>query len=302
MTHDARHRKADRAALLSGLAWTAPWWLGFLLLMAGPLVATLYLSFCDYSLLEPPAFVGVENYVTLVRDENVHKVLWNTLIYAAISVPLMTALAVGLAILVNQPIRGQAFFRAAIFVPTIVPLVAAGIVWMWLLNPESGLVNETLKAIGISRPPLWLESPQWAMTTLIGVSLWFVGTPMVIYLAGLQEIPETLYEAARLDGASAWGRFWHVTLPGLSPVILFNVVVGLINAWQVFALPFVMWRTRPGPDRAAYFYTTYLFDNAFTYLKMGYASALAWVQLLIILTLTGLVFWLSRRSVHYVGR
>jgi multiple sugar transport system permease protein len=172
---------------------------------------------------------------------------------------------------------------------------------MWLLNPECGLVNNTLRAVGVTDPPLWLESPQWAMVSLVIVSLWFVGSPVVIYLAGLQEIPESLYEAAWLDGASRLRQFWHVTLPGLSPVILFNVIVGIINAWQVFALPYLMWRTRPGPDRATYFYTMYLFDNAFSYLKMGYASAMAWVQLLIILALTALVFVASRRMVHYRG-
>jgi multiple sugar transport system permease protein len=139
------------------------------------------------------------------------------------------------------------------------------------------------------------------MASLVLVSLWLIGSPVVIYLAGLQEVPEQLYEAARLDGASAPRQLWHVTLPGLSPIILFNVVVGVINAWQVFALPFVMWRTRPGPDRATYFYTMYLFDNAFSYLKMGYASAMAWIQLLIILALTGLLFVISRRAVHYQG-
>lgn len=287
---------------LAGLLWTAPWWLGFLLLTAGPMLASLYISFCDYPLLQPPLWVGAANYQQLAGDPVFHKVLWNTLVFSVLSIPITTALAIGLAVLVNQPIRGQAFFRACIFVPTIVPLVAAGIVWMWLLNPEFGIVNATLRGLGVAHPPLWLESANWAMASLVIVSLWFVGSPMVIYLAGLQEIPESLYEAAKLDGASGWGRFRHVTVPGLSPVILFNVVVALINAWQVFALPYLMWRTRPGPDRATYFYTMYLFDNAFSYLKMGYASAMAWVQLLIILALTGLMFWISRRSVHYAGQ
>ncbi len=291
-----------RRDLVAGLLWTAPWWLGFLLLTAGPLAATLYLSFCDYSLLQPPVFTGLENYRQLAVDPTFRKVLVNTVVYAALWIPTMTVLAIGLAILLNRPIRGQAFFRAAIFVPTIVPLVAAGVVWMWLLAPESGLVNELLRRVGVASPPLWLESPRWAMIALVMVSLWFVGTPMVIYLAGLQEIPLTLYEAARLDGASSWGQLRHVTLPGLSPIILFNLVVAIINAWQVFALPYVMWRTRPGPDRATFFYTTYLFENAFTNLKMGYASAMGWVQLLIILGLTGLTFWISRRSVHYVSQ
>ncbi|MFH0982708.1 MAG: sugar ABC transporter permease [Planctomycetota bacterium] len=286
--------------LLKGLAWTAPWWLGFVLLLAGPMALSLYLSFCDYPLLQPPVYVGSENYRSLLSDPVFHKVLLNTLWFAALSIPISTVLAIGLAVLLNQPVRGQAWFRACLFLPTVVPLVAAGVVWMWMLNPQYGLINSSLRAVGVPGP-LWLESPQWAMFALVLVSLWFVGSPVIIYLAGLQEIPESLYEAALLDGASRWRRVWHVTLPGLSPVILFNVVIGLITAMQVFALPFVMWRMRPGPDRATYFYTMYLYDNAFRYLKMGYASAMAWIQVLIILALTSLVFLLSRRAVHYRG-
>ncbi len=293
--------RAGRESLLTGLLWTAPWWLGFLLLLAGPMALSLYISFCDYPLLQPPVFVGGANYQQLVGDPVFHKAVANTIVYAALSIPIGTALAVLLAVLLNQRVRGQALFRACVFVPTIVPLVAAGVIWLWLLNPEYGLLNTGLHALGMAQPPLWLESPRWAMASLILVSLWFLGSPVMIYLAGLQEIPVELYEAAKLDGASATRRFWHVTLPGLSPVILFNVVIGIITAWQIFALPFVMWRTRPGPDRATYFYTMYLFDNAFSYLKMGYASAMAWVQLLIILALTAMVFVVSRRAVHYRG-
>jgi multiple sugar transport system permease protein len=284
--------------LLAGLLWTAPWWLGFLLLLAGPMLLSLYISFCDYPLLQPPLWVGGANYVHMAGDPVYWKTIRNTLLFAILSVPLATALAILLATLLNQPIRAQAFFRACIFVPNIVPLAAAAVVWMWMLNPQLGPVNTALGSVGVEGP-LWLESPQWAMASLVLVTLWLIGSPVVIYLAGMQDIPQSLYEAAHIDGASPRRQFWHVTLPGLSPVILFNVIVAVINAWQVFALPYVMWRTRPGPDRATYFYTMYLFDNAFTYLKMGYASAMAWIQMLIILALTALVFWASRRMVHY---
>jgi multiple sugar transport system permease protein len=287
-------------AWVHGLLWTSPWWLGFLMFLAIPMGVSLYISFCDYPILQPPVYVGAANYEQLARDPVFHKVLKNTLVYAALAIPAGTLLAVVLAVLLNQKVRGQAFFRACIFVPTVVPLVAAAVVWMWMLNPEYGLMNQALGVVGIEGPG-WLDSPQWAMVALVLVSLWFIGSPVVIYLAGLQEIPEMLYESAELDGASAVRRFWHVTLPGLSPVILFNVIVGIIATWQVFALPYVMWRGRPGPDRATYFYTMYLFDNAFHYLKMGYASAMAWIQLLIILALTGLVFLVSRRAVYYRG-
>ncbi|MFQ5807147.1 MAG: carbohydrate ABC transporter permease [Phycisphaerae bacterium] len=285
---------------LQGLLWTAPWWLGFLLLLAGPMGLSLYISFCDYPLLQPPVYVGAANYKELAGDPVFHKVLTNTFTYATLAIPLGTVLAVLLAVLLNQNARGQAVFRACIFVPTVVPLVAVAVVWMWMLNPEFGLINQSLRALGIEGP-MWLASPRWAMASLVLISLWSVGSPVVIYLAGLQEIPETLYEAATIDGASRPRQFWHVTLPGLSPVILFNVIIAIIVTWQIFALPYVMWRSQPGPDRATYFYTMYLFDNAFRFLKMGYASAMAWIQLLIILALTGLVFVASRRTVFYRG-
>ncbi len=318
------------SATLQGLLWTAPWWLGFLLFLAIPMGFSLYISFCDYPLLQPPVFTGAANYRALAADATFQKVIGNTFLYAALAIPLGTILAILLAVLLNQEVRGQAFFRACVFVPTIVPLVAVGVVWMWMLNAEAGLVNQAVRPIGQlvqpvatalssvtsdaewTRPvvgvvrdladgPAWLDRPFWAMLALVLIAMWMLGSPVVIYLAGLQDIPASLYEAAELDGASGIRRFWHVTLPSLSPVILFNVIVGIIATWQIFALPYVMWRTRAGPQESTYFYTMYLYDNAFKYLKMGYASAMAWIQLLIILALTGLVFLASRRSVHYRG-
>jgi multiple sugar transport system permease protein len=292
-----------QSSLITGLLWTSPWWLGFLFLLALPMGYSLYISFCDYSLLQPAVFIGPENYVNLWGDPDFRRVVRNTLLFAAVCVPATTLLAIALAVMLNQRVLGLAFFRACIFVPSIVPLVTAGVVWMWMLNPEYGLVNQGLALVGIPHDwrPNWLESAAWAMPSLILVSLWFAGAPMVIYLAGLQEIPIELYEASRLDGASRVRQLWHVTLPGLSPVILFNVIVGIITSLQVFALPFVMWRMRPGPGGMAHYYTTYLYQNAFQYLKMGYASAMAWIQLIIVLLLTGLVFWASRKTIYYRG-
>ncbi len=311
-------------AVASGLLWTAPWWLGFLLFLAVPMGMSLYISFCDYPLLQRPVYIGAANYRALVVDPVFHKVLLNTAVYAALAIPLGTVAAVLLAVLLNQRVRGQSWFRACVFVPTVVPLVGTGLVWLWMLNPEYGLINQALRWISptldglnaalaaltghraqwltrLAAGPEWLSLPGWAMAALVLVSLWGLGSAVVIYLAGLQEIPEELYEAAMLDGASATRRFWHVTLPGLSPVILFNVIIALIGTWQIFALPYVLMRGEPGPQRSTYFYTMYLFDNAFRYLKMGYASAMAWIQLLIILALTGLVFLAGRRAVYYRG-
>ncbi|MFO0838471.1 MAG: sugar ABC transporter permease [Phycisphaerae bacterium] len=286
--------------LPAGLLWTAPWWLGFLFFLAVPLGASLYLSFCDYTLLQPPAFIGWANYLSLASDADFGKVVFNTLVYSLLAVPLGAIVAVALALLLNRTARGQAFFRACVFLPTIVPLTAAAMVWMWMLNPQAGLVNEPFRWAGMS-PPNWFDRPAWAMAALVLISLWFVGSPTVIYLAGLQEIPLELYEAAELDGASPWGRFRNVTLPGLGPVVLFNVIIAILTAWQIFALPYILWRTQKGPDGATYFYAMYIYDAAFRDLRMGYASAMAWVQLLIILLMTGLVFWIGRRTVHYRG-
>jgi multiple sugar transport system permease protein len=287
-----------RSRQLAGLLWTAPWWLGFLFFLAVPMAMSLYLSFCDYPLLQPPVFTGTQNYRQLAVDPVFHKVLGNTFIYAAGAIPLGTLVAVLLAVLLNRRVRGQGIFRTCIFVPTVVPVVATAVLWLWALNEQYGLLNQALGVAGIGGPA-WLASPGWAMSSLILVSLWGVGSPVVIYLAGLQDVPEELYEAARLDGASPVRQFWHVTLPGISPVILFNVIIAIIGTWQIFALPYVM--SNPGPERGTYFYTMYLYDNAYRFLKMGYASAMAWIQLVIILALTGLVFWVSRRMVHYRG-
>lgn len=287
-----------RASLLTGLLWTAPWWVGFIVFLAIPMGASLYISFCDYSMLQPPVFTGATNYRNLAADPVFHKVVWNTLLYSALAVPLSTAVALLLAVLLNHGVRGQAFFRACIFLPTILPLVAAAMIWMWMLNPEVGLANAPFRGLGLTPPP-WLTRPGWAMAALVLISLWFVGAPTVIFLAGLQEIPEELYEAARLDGASAPQRFRHVTLPGVSPVVLFNFIIAVLTAWQIFALPYVIWRREGGPEGSTYFYTMYLFDNAFRFLRMGYASAMAWIQLLLILVVTALIFRFSRSLVHY---
>jgi multiple sugar transport system permease protein len=216
-------------------------------------------------------------------------------VYAAFSIPLGTAAALGIAGLLNQRVRGVRLYRAAVFVPTLVPIVASAMVWMWLFNGELGLINQVLRAIGLGAPN-WLKDKHWAMPALILMSLWIIGQPVVIYLAALQDVPVQLYEAASLDGMGAVRRFWHVALPTISPVVLFNCIILTITVWQVFAVPYIM--TEGGPDRATYFYTHYLYDNAFKYQKMGYASALAWVQFVIILALTGLMFLVSRKWVH----
>lgn len=289
----------DRRQLAKGVAFVSPWLIGFLAFTLLPVGLSLYYSFCDYSLLEPPVWIGTENYRELFSDPEFYRTLKNTGLYALMALPAGMLISIGLALMLNAPIRGQSIYRTIIFLPSLVPVVASAMVWMWLFNGKLGLINMLLAYVGISGPT-WLADPPWPLPSLAFMSLWGVGHTVVIYLAGLQDIPADLYEAAEIDGAGVWRRLCHVTLPMLSPVIFFNLIMAVIGTLQVFAVPFIM--TSGGPARSTYMYTHYLYDNAFTYLKMGYASALAWIQLLIILALTGLAFWTSRRWVHYQGK
>ncbi len=286
--------------LLKGLAFLSPWLIGLTVFTAAPIVLSLYFSVCNYSLLQPPLFIGAANYLHLVHDPVFWKSLENTLYYAALALPAGMIVAIGVALLLNTNLRGRSLYRTLIFLPSLTPVVASAMLWLWLFNAKLGLINVVLEKLGVAHPPGWLISPRWAMPALALMSLWGVGNTVVIYLAGLQDVPRELYEAADLDGAGALAKTWHVTLPCLSPVIFFNVVMGIIGTLQNFTAPFIM--TGGGPVRATYFYSMYLYDNAFRYLRMGYASAMAWVQLLLVLALTGLVFWSAKHWVHYQGR
>lgn len=281
---------------LRGLAWISPWLVGCAAFTLLPVGMSLYFSFTDYPMLEKPVWSGLDNFRTLAADPVFWKVLKNTVVYAAFSIPLQTVLALAVAALLNQNIRGVRFYRAAVFVPAIVPAVACAMIWYWLFNGELGLVNQLLNVAGIAGPS-WLKERGWAMAALIVVSVWNIGQAVVIYLAAMQDVPRSLYEAASIDGAGPVRRFFSVTLPGVSPVVLFNVITGVINTWQVFAVPYIM--TEGGPDRSTLFYSMYLYQSGFVYQKLGYAGALAWVQFLIIMALTVLTFAVSRRTVHY---
>lgn len=287
-------------AAVRGWAFLSPWLIGFIGFTLIPIALSLYYSFCRYSLLQPPLFKGWENYRNLAHDSVFWKVLGNTAIYALLALPLGMIAALGAAMLLNAKIRGVSIYRTIVFLPSLVPQVAAAMLWLWLFNGKLGLINTALRAIGIANPPAWLTDARWAMTALVLMSFWGIGNMVVIYLAGLQDVPRELYEAAEIDGASRLRKIWHVTLPVISPVIFFNLIMALIGTLQIFATPFIM--TQGGPARSTYFFTMYLYDNAFSYLKMGYASAMAWVQLLIVLALTGLAAWSSKRWVHYQGQ
>ncbi len=292
--------RGEKQRLIKGLAFTSPWILGLGLFLLYPIVASLYYSLSNFNVLLPPVYVGLENYSNLMQDQLFWTVIGNTLFFAVFALPLSLVTSLGIAVLLNQPVRMRGAFRTIFFLPSLVPLVALAILWQWIFNGQYGILNYLLEGLfgplGI-KPPSWMADPAWTKPALILTGLWGVGGSVVIYLAALQEVPVHLYEAAEIDGASAASRFVHVTLPCISPVIYFNLVMGIIGTLQVFAVPFVMFGR--GPADSTYFFAMYIYDNAFKYLKMGYASAMAWIMFLMILALTLLATRLSRKHVHY---
>jgi multiple sugar transport system permease protein len=282
-----------------GMLFISPWLLGFLLFTAGPMLASLILSFCKYD-LHTLKWVGTKNYeVLFTQDPLFWKSLGNTAIYVLFSVPIGLAGSLLIALLLNQKVRGMPFFRTAFYLPSLVPAVASSLVWMWVFHPDSGILNYTLSLIGI-KGPAWLLDPDTALASLIIMSLWGIGGGrMIIFLAGLQGIPDDLYEAASLDGAKGWAVFRHVTLPMLSPTIFFNLILGIIGSFQVFTSAFVM--TGGGPNNATMMYVLYLYNNAFRYFKLGKASAMAWVLFAILLVFTVIQFKNAAKWVYYEG-
>lgn len=284
-----------------GMAFLSPWLIGFAVFTLLPVVMSLYYSFHKYNLIQPPRYVGLQNYSNLIHDSIFWQAVGNTFTFGAMVIPAGLFVSLGLAILLNAKIPGQMAWRAIIFMPSLMPIVASAMVWMWLLNNKLGLINVGLEFIGLSGPA-WLSDPKWVMPALTMMSVWGVGNAVVIYLAGLQSVPRELYEAAELDGAGVFRRLWHVTLPVLSPVIFYNLVISIIGTFQYFDMPYIMAAIGLGPDHSGYLLSMYVFDNAFIYLRMGYASAVAWILLLIVLALTAIAFWSSRRWVFYQGK
>ncbi len=290
----------ERRRLAGGLAFISPWILGFLIFTLYPVGASLVYSFCDYDVLSRPIWVGLLNYRDMVSDQVFWQSLGNTLLFSLISLPLGLSVALALALLLNNPVRGRGFFRAVYYLPSLVPAVAGAVVWLWILNGNHGLLDLALQRLGLAHPPQWLSDPHWTKPALALMAIWGCGNTVVIYLAALQGVPRTLLEAAMIDGASPWRRLWHVTLPAISPVIYFNLIIGVIGALQTFASAFVMF-TNGGPDRSALFYAVYLYQNAFEFRQMGYACAMAWVLFLLTLGLTWLASRSTRGFVHYQG-
>ncbi|MCC7263149.1 MAG: extracellular solute-binding protein [Candidatus Latescibacteria bacterium] len=287
-----------RTEALAGVAFVLPWGVGFALLLAGPLVLSFLLSFTRYSVLRPARWVGLDNYLRLfTTDPLFWKSLGNTL-FMLLGIPLGMALGLVLALLLGRALRGMAFYRTLYFLPSVVPAVASALLWVWIFHPSDGLANRLLGWFGIEGP-LWLQSEDWAKPAILLHGLWGAGSGMIIWLAGLKSIPQHLYEAAAIDGAGRWHRLWHLTLPLLTPHILFNLIMGTIGTLQIFAQAVVM--TKGGPLDATLFYVYYLFNNAFSYFQLGYASAMSWVLFFLILALTLLQLRLASRWVYYEG-
>lgn len=297
----SRRRRFNRTAFnrnLEGWLFASPWVLGFILWTAGPMLASLVIAFTEWDLVTSPEWIGFENIQTMFTDKLVWQSLKVTSIYAFTSVPLHIIVGMGLAMLLNANIKGLRWYRTAFYLPSVLSGVAVALLWRWLFSGEFGLINALLANVGIDGPS-WLGDPNWALRSLVLMSLWGVGAGAIIYLAGLQGIPTDLYEAAEVDGARFWARFWNVTIPLMTPVLFFQLVTGIIAALQVFTQAFIM--TNGGPNHSTLFLLLYLYDNAFRYWKMGYASALAWVLFIYIMILTLILQFTSKRWVYYEG-
>jgi multiple sugar transport system permease protein len=279
-----------------GLLWISPWIVGVLVFLIVPVAMSFYYGLTEYALIESPVFVGLDNYREIMGDALFWTSLKNTLVYAFFSVLLGTIVSITIAVLLEQRLRGSGLVRAIVFVPTLVPVVAMSLGWLWLYNGEHGLINALLARVGVNGPD-WLGNKAWAMPSLIIMSAWVVGSAVVIYTAALRAVPRSMYDSAAVDGVGPVARFRHVTLPMISPAVLFNVIMSLIWSLQVFAVPFIM--TRGGPDNATSVFSFYVYRNAFEYGRMGYASSLAWIQLVIALVLTLATIAASRKLVYY---
>ncbi|MBX9245596.1 sugar ABC transporter permease [Actinotalea ferrariae] len=289
---------AERGDNKAAIFFLAPWFVGLFLITAGPMIASLYLSFTDYSLLQPPSWIGIENYARMLEDVRLHNSLKVTATYVFVSVPLQLAAALALALFLDRGLRGLALYRSVYYLPSLLGgSVAIAILWRQIFG-TSGLINQVLGFFGIQGQG-WVSHPDYALGTLMILNVWTFGAPMIIFLAGLRQIPEMYYEAAQIDGAGRLRQFASITLPLLTPIIFFNLVLQLIGAFQSFTQAFVVSGGTGGPVDSTMFYTLYLYQRGFTNLDMGYASAMAWLLVVIIAALTAVNFLLSKYWVFY---
>lgn len=297
-----------RRNLITGLLFISPWVIGFLAFTLYPMLSSLYTSFTEYHIRAPSEWIGLANYREMLADRRFWKALYNTFYMVVVGVPLTLVGSFICAVLLNLKLRGQSVYRVIYFVPSIVPVVASSILWVWLFNTNNGLLNAALGLLGI-KGPNWLTDPTWSKPALILMGLWGMGSTIVIYLSGLQDVPNSLLEAAELDGASWLQRLWHVTVPMVSPITLFNLILGVIDMFQYFTQAFIFasaqtttatsGRTLGAPLDSTLFYSVYLYHKAFINLKFGYASAMAWVLFIIIMICTVLLLRFSERWTYY---
>ena len=284
---------------LVGMLFVSPWIVGMLAFVVYPILASLYYSFTVYNVIQAPRFVGFQNYVNMfTTDPTFPIIVYNTVYFVALGLPAAIIAAFLLAALLNNPMAARPVFRTIFFLPSIIPVVAVVMVWLWLYNPNYGLLNASLAALGGQVIP-WLSSPSLAKLSLIVINVWLQGTTIVLFLAALQDVPRELYDAAKVDGANNFRRFVSITIPLCTPSVLFVLITGLIGWFQYFQIPYLM--TQGGPMESTNVYSYYLFQNAFTFFKMGYASALSWVLFMIIVGFTFVAFRSSARWVYYAG-
>jgi len=302
-TNMAGIRKRERKALLTGLLFTSPWILGFLIFQAYPILMSMYYSLTEYNLFSPPEWVGLKNYAKLFVDEKFYLSLYNTIFIVVFGLIPHLIFALTMALLLNTNVKGQALYRTIYFLPTLVPAVAGSLLWMWLLNAQYGVINQILGYLGLYQPN-WLVDADWTKPAIVLMGFWGTGTTTVMYLAALQDVPKVYYEAASIDGANLWRKFWHITMPAISPVTLFLLIMGLIDGFQYFTQGFIFAEASQsigGPENSLLFYAIYLYQVAFSFLNMGHASAMAWMLFVFVLALTLLIFKTSAKWVYYGG-
>ncbi len=299
--------KQKRKFYIYGILFALPWIIGFFIFELYPVGASLYYSFTEFSIFQPPEFTGLENITTLLADKKFYLSLYNTAYITLVGIPLGLVYSLAMAMLLNMKVRGMSIFRTVFYIPTIVPIVASAILFVWILNPQYGMLNSLLDFLGLPQPA-WLSDPRYTKPSLIMMDLWRSGQTMIVYLAALQGVPQNIYEAADIDGAGRVKKFWNITLPAISPATLFLFIMGLISSFQYFTQAYVfastsgasaMQQVSGGPENSLLFYSIYLYQNAFSFLKMGYASAMAWILFIVIVLVTVVVFKTSKRRVYY---
>lgn len=299
-SHSGRWRRMRKRSgrAIEGWLFVAPWIAGFVVFTSGPMLFALVMSFTRWGLLTEPRFVGLANYAKILTDDPLFRQSAKvTLIYTATALPLIMAIGLGMAMMLNRRLKGVSWLRALYYLPMIVPTIATAIIWKWILSPDFGLLNTFLWMYFKIKGPQWYYSDTWALPSFVMMSLWGIGGYMIIYLAGLQGIPGTFYESADIDGVNPWQRFRYITFPMLSPTVLFTMVMGVIGSFQVFTSAYMI--TQGGPNNATLFYMLHLYNVGFRSFRMGYASALAWIMFVAVVATTVIQFKLSSRWVYY---